>query len=357
MLRTKPSRGKVYTDGSSCITNIVINNREAKIHLKLGAFCTCVGKDYLFRIYNNWQEQLIPIGGIKFSNASQYMHALGILEEEMIFTHPEGSIRLKVEFVVMNNCTSKNFIIGNKYLNINDHKDRYFIIGKNKRQTFAFPPEKREITVIRQVINFDKERFVTDQLIEAQIGPELIQEIKGELIEILFQYREASSSDDEPLGDVKGHHIDIILNVERPYPQLSKRKAYTASPRAREELETHINEIMKLGVFRKVRNNEEVEVTAPVIIIWNNDKLRMVGYFRALNPNTIPDKYPIPRIQETLTQLYKAKFITSINYIKGFHKNVFTPHYRKLLRIISHCGIHEYLRMPFCIEMHPLIIQ
>ncbi|MBW0533115.1 hypothetical protein O181_072830 [Austropuccinia psidii MF-1] len=45
MKKTKPSRGKGYTDGSSCITNIVINNREAKLHLDWGAFCTCVGKD------------------------------------------------------------------------------------------------------------------------------------------------------------------------------------------------------------------------------------------------------------------------------------------------------------------------
>ncbi|MBW0576974.1 hypothetical protein O181_116689 [Austropuccinia psidii MF-1] len=33
MQKTKPARGKGYTAGSSCITNIVINNREAKIHL------------------------------------------------------------------------------------------------------------------------------------------------------------------------------------------------------------------------------------------------------------------------------------------------------------------------------------
>ncbi|MBW0577992.1 hypothetical protein O181_117707 [Austropuccinia psidii MF-1] len=53
MQKTKPARGKGYTAVSSCITNIVINNREAKIHLDLGAFCTCVGKDSLDKIYTN----------------------------------------------------------------------------------------------------------------------------------------------------------------------------------------------------------------------------------------------------------------------------------------------------------------
>ncbi|MBW0525169.1 hypothetical protein O181_064884 [Austropuccinia psidii MF-1] len=178
MQRTKLARGKGYEAGSSCITNIVINNKEAKIQLDSGAFCTFFGKYYLGMIYTNWQEKLIPIEGIKFSSASQDMHPLGIYEAEMIFPHPTGSIRLKVAFVVMNNCTSKHFILGNDYLNvygidINNHQDRYFTIGENKRQKFSFTLEKREITVIRQVKNVNKEIFVSDQLIEAQINPEL----------------------------------------------------------------------------------------------------------------------------------------------------------------------------------------
>ncbi|MBW0551193.1 hypothetical protein O181_090908 [Austropuccinia psidii MF-1] len=194
MQKIKPARGKGYTAGSSCITNIVINKKEAMIHLDSGAFCTCVGKDYLDKIYTNLQDRLMPIEGIKFSSASKNMLPLGIFEAAMIFPHPAGSIKLKVEFVVMSNCTSQQFMLGNAYLNIygidiNNHKDRYFTIGENKRQKFAFPPERREITVIRQVKNVNKEKFVSDQLIEAQISPELTLEMKEELIEILFQYR------------------------------------------------------------------------------------------------------------------------------------------------------------------------
>ncbi|MBW0585038.1 hypothetical protein O181_124753 [Austropuccinia psidii MF-1] len=110
---------------------------------------------------------------------------------------------------------------------------------------------------------------------------------------------------------------------------------------------------MKLGALRKVGHNEGLEVTTPVIINWNNDESRMVGDFRELNTYTILDRYPITRIHETLTQLSKAKFITSMDALKGFHKNVLTPHSRKLLRSISHCGIYEYLRMPFGIKNAP----
>ncbi|MBW0521844.1 hypothetical protein O181_061559 [Austropuccinia psidii MF-1] len=110
---------------------------------------------------------------------------------------------------------------------------------------------------------------------------------------------------------------------------------------------------MKLGVLRKVGHNEEVEVKTPVVITWHNDKSRMVDDFKALNNYTIPDSYSIPRIHETLSQLSKAKFITSMDALKGFHQNVLTPHVRKSLRIIAHCGIYEYLRMPFGIKNAP----
>ncbi|MBW0563312.1 hypothetical protein O181_103027 [Austropuccinia psidii MF-1] len=96
MQKTKPARGKGYTAGSSCMTNIVINNRETKIHLDSGAFCTCVGKDYLDKIYTNWKTRLMPIEDAKFRSSRQNMHPLGIFEAAMILPHPTGSIRLNI---------------------------------------------------------------------------------------------------------------------------------------------------------------------------------------------------------------------------------------------------------------------
>ncbi|MBW0500981.1 hypothetical protein O181_040696 [Austropuccinia psidii MF-1] len=102
--------------------------------------------------------------------------------------------------------------------------------------------------------------------------------------------------------------MDIMLNVEIPYPPLLRRPAYPASPRAREALESHIDELVKLGVLRKVGHNEEVEVTTPVIITWHNDESRVVGDFRVLKTYTIPNRYPIPRIHvsqpQRMTLLY-----------------------------------------------------
>ncbi|MBW0501343.1 hypothetical protein O181_041058 [Austropuccinia psidii MF-1] len=79
----------------------------------------------------------------------------------------------------------------------------------------------------------------------------------------------------------------------------------------------------------------------------------MVGDFGALNTYTVSDRYPIPRIQETWTQLSKSKYITSMDALKGFHKNVLMPKTKELLTIITHCGLYDYLRIPFGIKNEP----
>ncbi|MBW0519380.1 hypothetical protein O181_059095 [Austropuccinia psidii MF-1] len=312
MCKTKPARGKGYPAEASCITSILMNDIEAKVNLGTGAFFTCLGKDYLQAILLGWKNHLLPIEVVQFGSSSNNMYPLGILDTNLVFAHPEGSVRMKTEILVMDNCTSQNIILGNYYLNIygidiNNHKDKYFTIGKNKRQTFAFSNMPKQTSVISSVEDTWKEEFVANQLVEAQINPSLSPKMRHDLMDVLYTYKNAFASDNEPLGTIKGNKFDITVNIDRPYPPVLRRPAYPASPRAREALEKHIQELIQHGLLRKVGHNEEVEVATPVIIAENNNKSRIVGDLRELNTYTVLDRYLIARVQETLTQLSKAK--------------------------------------------------
>ncbi|MBW0511404.1 hypothetical protein O181_051119 [Austropuccinia psidii MF-1] len=61
--------------------------------------------------------------------------------------------------------------------------------------------------------------------------------MRNQLIDVLYPYNNAFASDNEPLGAIKGHEVDITLNIDRPYPPVLRRQAYPASPRAREAME------------------------------------------------------------------------------------------------------------------------
>ncbi|MBW0538518.1 hypothetical protein O181_078233 [Austropuccinia psidii MF-1] len=211
----------------------------------------------------------------------------------------------------------------------------------------------KQISVISSVKETYKEEFVANKLVEAQINPSLSPRMRHDIIDVLYTYKNAFASDNEPLGSIKRHEAEITINIDRPYPPVLRRPACPANLRAREALKKHIQELIQLGLLRKVGNNEEVEVATPVIIAWHNDKSRMVGYFRELNTYTVPDRYAIARIQETLIQLSKAKYMTSMDALKGFHQAFLMPKTRKLLKIITHCVIYEYLRRPFGIKHAP----
>ncbi|MBW0546468.1 hypothetical protein O181_086183 [Austropuccinia psidii MF-1] len=110
---------------------------------------------------------------------------------------------------------------------------------------------------------------------------------------------------EEPPGKIRGHDIEIYLDVERPSPPMLRRPPYLESLETRKEIEKHINELLEMDFIRKIGHNEIVEITTPVLITWNDGKSRLCGDFRALNNYTKADRYPIPRIPHALDKLVK----------------------------------------------------
>ncbi|MBW0468817.1 hypothetical protein O181_008532 [Austropuccinia psidii MF-1] len=83
----------------------------------------------------------------------------------------------------------------------------------------------------------------------------------------------------------------------------------------------------------------------------------MVGEFRALSTYTVPDRSPIPKIQISVTKISQEAYISTMDVLKGFNQNLVTPRARKYWTIIVHCGVYEYLRMPFGTKNAPSHFQ
>ncbi|MBW0480727.1 hypothetical protein O181_020442 [Austropuccinia psidii MF-1] len=98
----------------------------------------------------------------------------------------------------------------------------------------------RIVLIVSSNKDTHKEEFVNNKLMEAQIDPSLSPKMMHELVYVLYTYQNAFASDNEALATIKGHEVDINLNIDRPYPPGLRRPAYPASPRAREALEKHI---------------------------------------------------------------------------------------------------------------------
>ncbi|MBW0468958.1 hypothetical protein O181_008673 [Austropuccinia psidii MF-1] len=121
---------------------------------------------------------------------------------------------------------------------------------------------------------------------EGKFSTPLTSKQKLSLLKILRKNIPAFAIGEEKLGKIRGHNIELFLDVERPYPPMLRSHSYPGSLETRKETEKPVNDLLDMDVIRKIGHNEIVEMTTPVLITWHDSKSRLCGYFRALNSVT-----------------------------------------------------------------------
>ncbi|MBW0467220.1 hypothetical protein O181_006935 [Austropuccinia psidii MF-1] len=159
-------------------------------------------------------------------------------------------------------------------IDIYNSKNRHIAIGTNKEKKFSLD--------IYHISSHDPLEELLNEFREGQFSATLTSKQKPSLLKMLRKNIPAFAIGEEQLGKIRGHDIELYLDVERPYPPMLRRPPYPESLETRKEIEKHINEILKMDFIRKIGHNEIVEITTPVMITWNDGKYRLCGDFRAL---------------------------------------------------------------------------
>ncbi|MBW0538504.1 hypothetical protein O181_078219 [Austropuccinia psidii MF-1] len=228
---------------------VCIDNNQHPLIIDNGAHCSILARNYMDNHFPNWEKQLLPTKAKNFKSASGKMTSIGTIIKEIIIPHRKGNIRLNPEFLVLDDAHIQGFLLGTDYqrmygIDIYNSKNRHITIGTNK--------EKRYFLDIYQISSQDPIEDLLKILREGQFSTTLSSKQKLCLLKMLRKNRPAFAIGEEPLGKIKGHDMELYLDVERPYPPILRRPPYPESLETRKEIEKHINEPLDMDVIRKI---------------------------------------------------------------------------------------------------------
>ncbi|MBW0479762.1 hypothetical protein O181_019477 [Austropuccinia psidii MF-1] len=183
------------------------------------------------------------------------MTSIGTIIKEIIIPHRKGNIRLDPEFVVLDDAHIQGSLLGTDYqrmygIDIYNRKNRQITIGTNKERKFSLD--------IYQISAQDPLEELLNELREGQFSTTLTSKQNLSALKMLRKNRPAFAIGEEPLSKIRGHDIELYLDVERPYPPILRRPPYPESLDTRKEIEKHINELLDMDVIRKIGHNEIV---------------------------------------------------------------------------------------------------
>jgi putative transposase len=110
------------------------------------------------------------------------------------------------------------------------------------------------------------------------------------------------------------------------------------------EVNMQINVLVELGKMRPNNSAYACQVTLPV---KKDGSRRFCGDYRPLNLQTRRDSFPMPLVEDVISQLGKSAWFTTLDLQSGFWQIRMAPKDMEKTTIVTKSGLFEWTVMPF----------
>ena len=206
----------------------------------------------------------------------------------------------------------------------------------NELSSNAFSP-----TDTTRLTNSDVLRNLDSKL--SHLSQSQRQDLEKILLEFEHLFPDVPTRTDQIYHDVDVGNADPV-----------KQHPYRLNPKKQQYLKEEIKYLLENDFIAPSNSSW----SSPCILVPKPDgSYRMCTDYRKVNSVTKTDTFPIPRMDDCIDKVGKAKYVTKFDLLKGFWQVPLTDRAKEISAFVTPYGLYQYKVMPFGMKNSPASFQ
>ena len=154
--------------------------------------------------------------------------------------------------------------------------------------------------------------------------------------------------------DVPGRTDAVFHDIDVGDATPIKQHPYRVGPFK----QTYMNEEIKYMKVNGIIEESDSNWSSPCILVPKPDSsFRFCTDFRKVNSVSKSDTFPLPRVDDCIDRIGKAKFVSTFDLLKGYWQVPLTPRAKQVSAFVTPQGLYQYKVLPFGLKNAPATFQ
>lgn len=182
------------------------------------------------------------------------------------------------------------------------------------------------------------------------------QRTKSKLEDLFIKYADTFALDDEPISCNNFYEQKLRLKDDEPVYIKNYRIPHTQKP----EIKRQVDKLVTDELVEKSSSDSN----SPLLLVSKKPlpgstkpRFRLVFDYRKVNDKLVADKFPLPRMDEILDSLGKARHFSVLDLYSGFHQVGLHPDSRDITSFSTDEGSFRFTRLPYGLKVAPNSFQ